>query len=152
MAFTIHFICECKLHHFTLHAKPFPPPHTAEAIRQSMQDFLVVNEISPARLFAVTSDHASNMIKAHQGQTYHWLGCICHALNLVIKDGIKAVMGMEVTLDQARAVVNLFHTSTTASAALRRSTGKRHASLQADVPTRWESSLLMLKTIAKRYC
>lgn len=72
--------------------------------------------------------------------------CIAHTLQLAIKDAIRKVPMAEKVLKEANAVVVFFHRSLYWSTELKKRTDGR--TLLSAVPTRWNSSLTMLRRLS----
>ena len=78
------------------------------------------------------------------------LSCFAHTLDLAVTDSIKANSDVELALKSYRQVVPLFHTSCTAKNRLDwialanlDSTFGGAMKLKQDVPTHWNSSLII---------
>ena len=86
------------------------------------------------------------------------LSCFAHTLDLAVTDSIKANSDVELALKSYRQLVPLFHTSCTAKNRLETqcvalanldSTFGGAIKLKPHVPTRWNSSLIMLCSLLK---
>jgi hypothetical protein len=75
------------------------------------------------------------------------LSCVAHTLQLSIKDALKCVPLAEKIIKESNAVVVFFRRSLFWNEELRKLSGG--LTLLADVPTRWNSSLIMLKRLSQ---
>ena len=99
-------------------------------------------------MIAVVTDNGANILKAIKDFTpFRHIPCFAHTLNLVIKNSIEAndyVFGL---LDKCRNIVAYFKKSTTATAKLNQLSCSSKKKLKPDVKTRWNSTLIMLRSL-----
>lgn len=147
LSFTIHFVTpEWELESRCLETVIFPEDHTAENIREMIENILQEWNIKKEQLVCITTDNASNMQKALHHFSNMWLGCFGHNLNLAISKVLK-MKRVEEGVRACRHTVQGFSRS-----------WKRKRSLKAkqkilkmdkkalihDVVTRWGSTYKML--------
>ncbi len=75
------------------------------------------------------------------------LPCVAHTLQLVIKDALKQVPSVDKSIKEASTVVGFFHRSLHWGCELKKQTNG--LGLLAAVPTRWNSSLIMLRRLSQ---
>jgi len=128
----------------------FEGSHTGEAIAQKVQEAL--KEMAPtATCSAMVSDSAPNMKNCGTRLSFPHLSCACHDLQLAINDALKEA-GLDVLLKKCRAVVGHFKHSAKESAALKKAILDANPNakvwkVKQDVPTRWNSTFLMLQRL-----
>ncbi len=98
------------------------------------------------KVVMLVTDNAANMIAAARLiPTWRHYPCFAHTLQLVIKDALS-VTELEELLERARTIVTFIHSSNIASNKLKYFAAPRSSkkNLDADVPTRWNSTCIML--------
>ena len=117
--------------------------HIGEILRALMQKYGIMDQV-----FHATTDNADSWVKAIR----EILGilhsrCFAHTLQLIVN---QALASNESVISKARAVVSLFHHSSTkvdVFEALQKQLGKGESKLVTDVSTRWQSTYAMLKSV-----
>ena len=97
---------------------------------------------------ALVTDNASNMLVAAREIDIPHVNCFAHTLQLAIEDGLKVPQILKV-LGAARKLVTHFSHSLLATNALLNKQIDTNLKLVQDVPTRWNSSFLMLARLLK---
>lgn len=101
-------------------------------------------------MIAVVTDNGANMVSAVHKAGWKHYACIAHALNLVIKDGIKAVPEVAQLLTKCSSIVSFFHHSAKATGKLKQIQKQlkvaEHKLIQS-VETRWNSVFYMLERL-----
>ena len=116
--------------------------NTSEVLKAAAEEWGLSNKV-----FALTTDNASNMkiaaIKAEMQQ----VGCLAHTLNLAAHKATDLATVSNL-LAKVKTLVSYFHRSTVANAVLREKQELLKIpahKLMNDVRTRWNSSYLMLE-------
>lgn len=84
MFVTIHFMEDWKMRAVCLQSSCFPQEHTAAHIAEALQDTLTNWTLDEKRLFAVTTDNGSNVVKAVELGKWQRMQCFGHHLHLAI--------------------------------------------------------------------
>eukprot|EP01103_Thecamoeba_quadrilineata_P000003 TRINITY_DN0_c0_g1_i3.p1 TRINITY_DN0_c0_g1~~TRINITY_DN0_c0_g1_i3.p1 ORF type:complete len:638 (+),score=44.70 TRINITY_DN0_c0_g1_i3:46-1959(+) len=134
LTLTCHFIVNWRLFSLVLHTDIVTGGHGADncsyIIRNVLEDFNIF-----AKSRTLTTDNASSMEKTAHNLNLTWVGCLSHTLNLCLKNPISATH---------------YHKSTKATESLEYFelyiNNAKHK-VQQDVVTRWNSTLIMLKSI-----
>ncbi|XP_042052014.1 zinc finger BED domain-containing protein RICESLEEPER 2-like [Salvia splendens] len=135
-----------------------PPPHSAPELAQKISDILVDWEID-RKIFSLTLDNASannamvKLLKTRlqlqnsllcNGEYFH-VRCCAHILNLIVQEGLKVASD---ALDKIRASIKYVKASEARMIKFKECARKVDieftTSLCMDVPTRWNSTYLML--------
>jgi hypothetical protein len=156
MAVTVHFIHEFKMHSRVISTKKIEERHPAETLKRLLLEVAEEWKIKE-KVVAVVTDNASNIKKAVNDAAkelksgWRHVSCFAHTLNLVVRAAIDEAPGFNPLLSKCRDVVNYFHRSVIAADKLRSNqlcngqvVSKK---LKADVATRWNSLLLMVKSL-----
>ncbi|KOB78200.1 Uncharacterized protein OBRU01_02883 [Operophtera brumata] len=121
-----------------------PQRHTAENMSTKMKTVLDEYDLGQ-RVAVIVTDNAHNMTAALRVGGWRFWGCFAHSLNLIVQAGVKEI---EETGRNVRAIVTFFRRSAHASAQLKATQERMGLSmlkLKIDVPTRWNSTMLMLQ-------
>ncbi|XP_051564716.1 E3 SUMO-protein ligase ZBED1-like [Myxocyprinus asiaticus] len=87
---TVHFITEdFNLKACCLQTAYFPDDQTGENIAASLREGLVSWDLHEENFVCITTDNASNMVKAAQLNEWTRLQCLGHRLHLAIENAIK---------------------------------------------------------------
>ena len=123
----------------------------AEAIRKTVHDFNIADKI-----VSITTDNAANCTAAVRlldtsisGQKPIHLRCAAHSVNLIVKKGLKL---LETSLSGLRKVIHSIRSSPKKMQELEnicKVKGIKFFKIKNDVPTRWNSTYLMLESIMK---
>ncbi|KAL9679045.1 hypothetical protein QQ045_017555 [Rhodiola kirilowii] len=160
LALTAHFLdSDWNLHKKILGFSHMPPPHTGNALVEKINSLICEWGIDK-NLFSITLDNASandsfvEKLKLQlnfrgllllNGQFFH-VRCCAHILNLIVQDGLKAI---DDSVVKVRDCVKYIKGSMARKHKFLECveqvglTGNRRA-LRQDVPTRWNSTFLML--------
>ncbi len=98
-----------------------------------------------------TTDNAANMVGTVRDLGVYQFGCAAHTLQLTVRDSTALV---EPLLERCRSIAAYFHRSPQATETLSKfnktlNPDSSGCKIRIDVPTRWNSLLLMLKDIIK---
>ncbi|CAG2219590.1 unnamed protein product [Mytilus edulis] len=151
---TAHFITnQWELVNAVLQTKKVEGSHTGENIANALKE--VKENWSLPDIIAVT-DNAANEKKAFQILNWIRFGCYGHRINLVVKNALSVSKEISHVIAKGRKLVTFFHQSTSANDSLM---AKQKLLLQEefvghklimDVPTRWNSTVAMLRRPLKQ--
>ena len=122
----------------------------SETVENLSREFLRVLEqwrIPLAKVHLVLRDNGRNISEAVKEPAVATITCLAHTLQLVIKDALFVQKSVEDVLSIARSVVGHFKHSSTAEERLhdlQRTLKLPEHQLVQDVPTKWNSSYMML--------
>uniref|UniRef100_A0A1A8MBN7 Zinc finger, BED domain containing 4 n=2 Tax=Nothobranchius pienaari TaxID=704102 RepID=A0A1A8MBN7_9TELE len=142
-----------NLQRATLNAQHFRGSHTAEHVKQAIEEMLNSWGIEKERVHVIVRDNAQNMKRAMEDLAVPSLGCVAHTLQLVVHEGLLSQRSVTDTMANARKITGHFKHSPLAYSRLEdiqislKMTVKR---LQQDVHVRWNSSLYMLQSILEQ--
>ena len=125
--------------------------HTSVYLRDTLLKIIDDWKLN-GKVVAVVSDNAANIVKAigPDGCKLTHIPCFAHSLSLVVKAAIADAAEIAVTLTNCRNIVTFVHSSHNATATLNRLRGDSSLKkLQQDVPTRLNSTLIMIRSILK---
>lgn len=156
MAITAHYISLSPSSHPALDSnvlalEHFPESHTSRAIDEVVGK--VLSEYLPDwktnnQVFCVTTDGASNMVAYGRNAThnYTWIRCFAHLLNRAVTDFIEKVNALPI-LEKLRTLRNKFKYEKAFAKKYKEAEGNgiKFRKLKRDVPTRWNSSMHMMK-------
>lgn len=161
---TLHFIDEYwRFRSVTIEFKFFPPPHNGPATADLLLETIV--RFNLARKFAgITSDNASEMVSAMKQlfqklNTQHacqlteknHIRCVCHIINLCVKDALPFVSAEIEKLRDALKVIRSSPHLKILFVQIQKSMEEKEI-LQVpdlDIPTRWNSVFLMVNKCVK---
>ncbi|XP_031371469.1 zinc finger BED domain-containing protein RICESLEEPER 2-like isoform X1 [Punica granatum] len=161
LSLTAHFIdknwiLQKRILNFSL----MPPPHTGVALCNKITSLLAEWGIE-GRLFSITLDNASandtfvGLLRSHLNLNYALLAkgeffhqrCCAHIINLIVQDGLKEI---DVAVDKVRESVKYVKGSQIRKEkfleCVRLMSLNPKKGLRQDVPTRWNSTFLMLES------
>jgi hypothetical protein len=161
MCLTAHFVDkDWVLHKRVLNFSFMPPPHNGISLCEKMYNLLQEWGIE-TKVFSITLDNASaNDVAADLlrqqlnikralvcfGEFFH-LRCCAHILNLIVQDGLKEI---ETALQKIRDSVKYVRGSQVRKQrflqAVNQMSLDNKKGLRQDVPTRWNSTYLMLES------
>ncbi|XP_018369740.1 PREDICTED: zinc finger BED domain-containing protein 4-like [Trachymyrmex cornetzi] len=103
------------------------------------------------KIKVIVSDNGSNIVSAINMSPWHQIFCFAHTLNLVAQSALKNIDSIVNVLQKCRNIVIVFKNSNTTAELLRKEQIRQGIvtplSLKRDVPTRWNSTYLMLSRI-----
>ena len=151
---TAHFITnQWELVNAVLQTKIVEGSHTGENIANALKE-VKENWLLPD-IIAVT-DNAANEKKAFQILNWIRFGCYGHRINLFVKNALSVSKEISHVIAKGRKLVTFFHQSTSANDSL---LAKQKLLLQEefvghklimDVPTRWNSTVAMLRRLLEQ--
>ena len=136
-----------------LQARSFPGSHTGENIAAMYTVMFDEWSIRKEQVHLIVRDNAANMIKAMKDAGYTDLGCFAHTLQLVVHDGVFSQRLVKDTIAICWKNVGHFKHSPLACTKLKEiqeSLGLPIHRLKQDEPTRWNSTLYMLRSILEQ--
>ncbi|XP_069110369.1 E3 SUMO-protein ligase ZBED1-like [Argopecten irradians] len=144
---TIHYINkDWDLKTATLNTKKMDGSHTAERLAESI---LETKSEWCLKEVVATTDNAANEVKAFKLLQWTRFGCFGHRINLIVKKALEQP-DISRVLGKGRRLVTLYHSSSSINDYLKEKQQLLLSSmlvghkLIADVPRRWNSSLMML--------
>ncbi|XP_050065658.1 uncharacterized protein LOC126554641 [Aphis gossypii] len=127
--------------------------HTAEYL--ASQIITVINKYNPKKFVAFISDNASNIVKAAeivQNKFEHMLmlTCVCHTLNLLVKDIFKCDQ-LQTFDTKVVSIIKTIKYSQRLSHKIRKISKEKNINVfvQLPVKTRWQSHLICYKNLFK---
>ena len=151
---TGHFISSSwTLESVVLETFEFNEDHTADHIAAQLKR--VANAWSiETKIVCVVSDNASNMVAGVGRTGWRHLPCFAHTLNLIVQDVIRASSELGDLQMKCKAIVAHFHRSVKSSEKLKevqRQLSLPESKLVQEVPTRWNSTYLMLQRLYEQF-
>jgi len=151
---TAHFItADWKPVNAVLQTKKVEGCHSGENIAKALSEVKI--SWSLPNIIAVT-DNAANEKKAFEILNWIRFGCYGHRINLVVKNALSSSNEITHVIAKGRKLVTFFHQSTSANDCL---LGKQRLLLKEeqvghklimDVPTRWNSTVAMLRRLLEQ--
>lgn len=133
-----------------LHCRQFRGSHTAEHIKQAIEEMLNAWEIDKQRVHVILRDNARNMKKAMEDLGVPSMGCVAHTLQLAVHEGLLSQRSITETMAVARKIVGHFKHSPQAYARLediQMDMKMPTMRLQQDVQVRWNSTFYMMQSL-----
>ena len=158
LSLTAHWLNESFVYiHRVLHCREIEGRHTGLNISANIKDMLQNWRINHNQVHLIVRDNAYNMRLGMVLSNIASIPCFIHTLQLIIKDSLFADKDVEVLLSKARKIVGHFSHSSSACEKLKliqvgldsTITKQTALLLVQDVPTRWNSTYLMLKRLNK---
>ena len=153
LSVTVHFVDEeYKLQHKCIEVVPFDEVrHTATNIANFLKRTLESWNLN-SRLVAVIHDNGPNVVSAMTLGNFPHLSCLAHTFQLVVKEGLESKNILNV-ISLCRRLVGSFKHSSKATKILK--AAQKHLSIPnhrliQDEPTRWNSTLHMLRHLKKQ--
>jgi hypothetical protein len=147
ISFTIHYLTpDWQLESNCLETQFFPEDHSAHNIRV-FENMLEEWGINPKDLVCITTDNATDTIKAFEEFPDLWLGCFGHNLNLAISKALK-IHRVDTAVKACCHLVQGFSRSWKRRGKLREKQAALNMPQKAlihDVVTRWGSTHKMLE-------
>ena len=132
---------------------PFSGPHAGSRIAKILDTVIEEFNIPAHKIHMFVRDNAGNMAKGITDTGYSALPCFLHTLQLVIQDVLFEQQTIKNTISIIKKIVGHFSHSSLACSKLN-DLQKKHQlpehNLIQDVPTRWNSTYLMLQRIAEQ--
>lgn len=154
LSLTAQFINEdFQLKKVVLHSREFAGSHTAEAIAGAFRDMYQAWGIPMEKVHVILRDNARNMEKAMKDAHLPSLPCMSHTLQLVVQEGVLSQRSIGDIIAIGRRIVGHFKHSQLAYSRLQtiqKQLGQDPKRLQQDVPTRWNSTLYMLRSLLEQ--
>ena len=153
LSFTTHWLSESfEKKSAILCAQKLSESHTGEYIFSQCRATFIHWKSSDDRIHAIIGDNASNMIKAFDHGNLSSIGCFANTLQLIVHDGVLSQRGVNEILTICRKIVGHCKRSSLVCSCLKKkiNLGLPVHHLQQDEPTRWNSSLYMLKRIREQ--
>ncbi len=148
ISFTIHYLTpDWQLESNCLETQFFPEDHSAHNINEFFENMLEEWGINKKDPVCITTDNATNMIKAFEGFLDVWLGCFGHNLNLAISKALK-IPRVETAVKACRHLVQGFSQSWRRRRELRENQAAHNMPQKAlihDVVTRCGSTYKMVE-------
>ncbi|KAK1280524.1 hypothetical protein QJS04_geneDACA024144 [Acorus gramineus] len=158
---TSHYIDAWQLHHKILGFPSVECPHDAETLTRVVMDLILEWNIDK-KLFSLTLDNASTndaMVRSLKssltdktllplnGELFH-VRCSAHILNLIVQDGLEEIKEM---IQKIRNSAKYVKRTTSAKQKFQHALNQvkmqgRRKGVSQDVPTRWNSTFLMLES------
>lgn len=154
LTITVHFIEDWQLKTFVLNTKRLFFKRDAGAQREILSDTVSEWRLK-GRIVAVVSDNERTSCCAIEGalpelgNASHLIRCACHTLQLAVRSAME-LCEVQKAIQAARDVAIVFHASTKWGDLLEdqaRKAGLSHHRAILDVPTRWNSTLAMLRRL-----
>ena len=147
---TVHYVNQkMKMISRVLNTTYMPQSHTAVNICAFLKEVAANWKITD-KIVCVITDNAANMKEAVRLAGWKNETCFAHTLNLAVKDAIALNPELEVVLAQCRSIVTFFKKSPKSYSYLKKLAASANLSvntLKQEVATRWNSTVLMLKSI-----
>ena len=144
-----------------LRVKPFPGSHTGRHICETIQEVFDEYQIPDYKIHLIARDNGTNMVKGIEETGYNSLSCFLHTLQLAIHDAVFNQRTVKDVISNCKKICTHFNHSQIANRKLEELQEThnlpKHKLLQ-DVPTRWNSTYMMLehifeqKTALSSYC
>lgn len=151
IAVTCHFINDdFELKSILLDCAQINVSHTSRNLAEEIKNITEKYNLTK-KIVAVISDNAANIKNAvmNELQLKHF-GCFAHTLNLIVQDAIKVV---SLLVEKVKSIVAYFKRSTLGMdkiLAFQKNAGSTNPKkLLQSVPTRWNSTYLMLERICE---
>lgn len=149
---TCHYICNYEIHARVLATQEILGSHTGENISLQLREIL--NEWGVFdKVTTIVSDNAANMKNAINDYLQkHRHPCIAHTLNLSVQEALTNNSNLSLLLKKCKTIVGHFKHSVNASNKLidvQKEMGFPVLKTKQDVPTRWNSTLIMLERLLK---
>ncbi len=129
-----------------LATKHMPEKHSGANIAFRIEEIRAEFEIGKEQITGISRDNAANMDVAMASLGYPDTHCFGHTLQLAINSALNHP-SIQACLTTARNVVSHFNHSPKSTGELLLQSGDKYKSLQQDVPTHWNSTYYMLRSL-----
>lgn len=150
LSFTAHWFDDSfKYHHAVLQMKHFPETHTANNIKNCLEEIPTLWDIDTTKIHAVVRDNGRNVTKAIDDSVFKGVPCFIHTLQLAINAALKHDTMAQI-LVKSRRIVTHFNHSNQAQSKLRdlqQALNLSYHQLVQDVCTRWNSTYYMISRL-----
>nr|XP_012562179.2 zinc finger BED domain-containing protein 4-like [Hydra vulgaris] len=147
----LEYYCNFNRFDVVLHASHFPESHTGINISKKLESMWDSWKIQAERRHILVRDGASNMISGSNLAEIPAIHCTIHLLQLVVSDSISENIVIDV-LSKCRRLVFYFNHSSLACTNFKQIQLQQNLDplcLVQDVPTRWNSTYLILDRLNK---
>lgn len=151
MTFTVHFMNEkFEIMSKALLTVNVPENHTSVNLKIRIGN--VIEEWSlTGKVSYIITDNAVNIVKAVNDSSIGNIPCFAHTLSLVVKSAMEKLDSINDLVKKCRECVTYFRQSSLATSKLSEQCAgvesHRKTVLQQDVPTRWNSTVIMIITL-----
>ncbi|KAI4455847.1 zinc finger bed domain-containing protein 4 [Holotrichia oblita] len=132
--------------------KHFPESHTAQNIKECLEEIPTLWDIDVDKIHAIVRDNGRNVVKAIDDSVFTGVPCFIHTIQLAINAAMKMDSVAEI-LTKCRRIVSHFNHSGLAQTklcALQKELSLPQHQLVQDVSTRWNSSYYMLSRLLEQ--
>lgn len=153
LSFTAHWFDDSfKYHHAVLQMKHFPETHTANNIKNCLEEIPALWDVDTTKIHAIVRDNGRNVTKAIDDSVFKGVPCFIHTLQLAINTALKHD-SMAGILVKSRRIVTHFNHSNQAQSKLRdlqQELNLPDHKLVQDVCTRWNSTYYMISRLLEQ--
>ncbi|XP_060796344.1 E3 SUMO-protein ligase ZBED1-like [Neoarius graeffei] len=152
MSLTVHFVnANFELRSRCLQTAYFPTDHTGENIAMGLKECLSSWGLKEEAQTCITTDNATNMIKAVELNQWTRLQCFGHRLHLAIENAVKDDQRVKRATGLCKQLVGVFTHSWKKKAALKQAQQDLpEHSLITECPTRWGSRQKMIGRVLEQ--
>ncbi|XP_063075476.1 E3 SUMO-protein ligase ZBED1-like [Engraulis encrasicolus] len=154
MSLTVHFVNEnFELCSRCLQTTYFPTDHTGENIAAGLKECLANWGLNEEAQTCITTDNATNMVKAMELNQWTRLQCFGHRLHLAIENAVKDDQRVKRATGLCKQLVAVFSHSWKKKAALKQAQQELNLpqqSLVTECPTRWGSRQKMIGRVLEQ--
>lgn len=154
ISFTGHWLDNHFVHnHLVLNCKHFPGSHTSEAIKNTFFDMLHMWDMDISQVHVMVRDNGANIVKGCKEAGIVSVSCFIHTLQLCVMETMDSQRSISDLVAVCKRIVGHFNHSSVACSKLKdiqtelNMTPKK---LVQDVPTRWNSTFYMVKSIQEQ--
>ena len=151
LSLTTHWITDTfKRTSLMLNASRIDGSHTGAYIAEKIKEISESWSISTDQVHVILRDNGSNMVRAIKDASLPDLGCFAHTLQLVVHDGVLSQRAVIDILAICRKIVGHFKHAYAQLRKIQQNLNLPQHQLKQDEPTRWNSTLYMLQSIAEQ--
>jgi len=136
-----------------LHCELFEGSHTSSRLAQSLTDMLSARNVEPAKFHLTVHDNAANVMKVMRDAELLHVSCFAHSLQLCLHDDVLSQQSVADLVNESRKMVGHFKHSSSATTrlhAIQKDISLPVHQLTQDVPTRWNSTYMMLERLTEQ--